>query len=69
MFELKTEHNFSGAPQQILLGSEESLLGNVGLNERFDEILQLPVGHPDEFRRTAESDQPTTQASNEGAAS
>jgi len=30
MFELKTEHNFSGAPQQILLGSEESLLANMG---------------------------------------
>jgi len=24
MFELKAEHNFSGAPQEILLGSEES---------------------------------------------
>jgi hypothetical protein len=30
MFELKTEHNFSGAPQEILLGSEESLLANMG---------------------------------------
>ena len=30
MFELKTEHNFSRAPQQILLGSEESLLANMG---------------------------------------
>jgi hypothetical protein len=30
MFELKTEHNFSGAPQEILLGSEVSLLANMG---------------------------------------
>lgn len=30
MFELKKEHNFSGAPQEILLGSEESLLANMG---------------------------------------
>jgi hypothetical protein len=30
MFELKTEHDFSGAPQEILLGSWESLLANLG---------------------------------------
>jgi hypothetical protein len=30
MFELKTEHNFFGAPQEILLGSEESLLAIMG---------------------------------------
>ncbi|MFZ1116625.1 MAG: hypothetical protein WAN44_12465 [Propionibacteriaceae bacterium] len=30
IFELKTEHNFSGAPQEILLGSEKSLLANMG---------------------------------------
>jgi hypothetical protein len=30
MFELKTERDFSGAPQEILLGGGESLLANLG---------------------------------------